>query len=97
MFSGKADFHRSFFDDRWHQPQRAPLIPGLAEILELQHSELAGVCLSGAGPSVLALVRGAAEEIGEAIHSILARHNIQSQPHILAADNRGAKGWSLPA
>ena len=97
MFSGKADFHRAFFDDRWHQPHRAPLIPGLAEVLELQHPELAGICLSGAGPSILALVRGAAEEIGEAIQSILAQHNIQSQPHVLAADNRGAKGWSLPA
>jgi hypothetical protein len=42
-------------------------------------------------------VRGAAEEIGEAIRSTLAQHNIQSQPHILAADNLGAKGWSLPA
>jgi len=97
MFSGKADFHRAFFDDCWHQPQRAPLIPGLPEVLGLKHSELAGICLSGAGPSILALVRGAAEEIGETIQSILARHNIQSQPRILAADNRGAKGWSLPA
>ena len=97
MFSGKADLHPSFFDDRWHQPQRAPLIPGLAEVLALRHAELAGICLSGAGPSILALVRGAAEEIGETIRSILARHNVQSQPHFLAADNRGAKGWSLPA
>jgi len=97
MFSGKADLHPSFFDDRWHQPQRAPLIPGLAEVLELRHPDLAGVCLSGAGPSVLALVRGAAEEIGEAIRSTLAQHNVQSTPHIMAADNLGAKGWSLPA
>ncbi len=97
MFSGKADFHRAFFDDRWHQPHRAPLIPGLAEVLALRHAELAGVCLSGAGPSVLALVRGGAEEIGEAIRSTLAQHNVQSHPHIIAADNLGAKGWSLPA
>ena len=97
MFSGKADLHYSFFDDRWHQPQRAPLIPGFAEVLELRHPELAGVCLSGAGPSILALVRGAAEEIGITICSILAQHNIRSTPHILAADNLGAKGWSLPS
>jgi homoserine kinase len=97
FFSGKADFHRSFFDDRWHQPHRAPLIPGLPDVLGLRHPDLLGVCLSGAGPSVLALARGAAEEIGEAIRSKLAEHNIESQPHILAADNLGAKGWSLPA
>ena len=97
FFSGKADFHRSFFDDRWHQPHRAPLIPGLCEVLELRHPGLLGVCLSGAGPTVLALVRGAAGEIGEAIRSKLAEHGVQSQPHVLAADNLGAKGWSLPA
>ena len=97
FFSGKADFHRSFFDDRWHQPHRAPLIPGLCEVLELRHPGLLGVCLSGAGPSVLALVRGAAGEIGEAIRSKLADHGVHSQPHVLAADNLGAKGWSLPA
>ena len=97
LFSGKADFHRSFFDDRWHQPHRAPLIPGLADVLSFSHPELLGICLSGAGPAVLAFVRGSAEEIGEAIRSKLAEHNIQSQPHVLAADNLGAKGWSLPA
>ncbi len=97
LFSGKADFHRAFFDDRWHQPHRAPLIPGLADVLSFSHPDLLGVCLSGAGPAVLAFVRGAAEEIGEALRSKLAEHNIQSQPHVLAADNLGAKGWSLPA
>jgi homoserine kinase len=97
LFSGKADICRSFFDDRWHQPHRAALVPGLAEVLAYCHPELLGICLSGSGPSILALVRGAAEEIGEAIRSILAQHNIQSQPRVLAADNLGAKGWSLPA
>jgi len=97
LFSGKADFHRVFFDDRWHQPHRAPLIPGLADVLSFSHPDLLGVCLSGAGPAVLAFVRGAAEEIGEALRAKLAEHDIQSQPHVLAADNLGAKGWSLPA
>jgi homoserine kinase len=97
FFSGKAAFHRSFFDDRWHQPHRAPLIPGFTEVLNLRHHDLLGVCLSGAGPAILGLARGSAEEIGEAIRAILAEHNIQSQPHVLAADNLGAKGWSLPA
>jgi hypothetical protein len=46
---------------------------------------------------VLAFARAAATEIGEAIRAILAQQGIQSQPHVLAADNLGAKGWSLPA
>lgn len=97
LFSGKADFHRAFFHDRWHQPYRAPLIPGLQEVLELRHPDLLGICLSGAGPGVLAFVRANAAEIGEAIRDLLAKQDIQSQPHCLAADNLGAKGWSLPA
>jgi len=97
FFSGKADFHRFFFDDRWHQPHRAPLIPGLADVLSFSHADLLGVCLSGAGPAVLAFVRGDGVAVGEAIRAKLAEHNIQSQPHVLAADNLGAKGWSLPA
>jgi predicted membrane-bound mannosyltransferase len=49
------------------------------------------------GPAILALTRGAADQIGEAIRAKLAQHNIQSEPHVLTADNLGAKGWSLPA
>lgn len=97
LFSGKADFHRSFFDDRWHQPHRAPLIPGLADVLSFSHPDLLGVCLSGAGPAVLAFVRGDGAAVGEAIRDLLAKQGVQSQPHVLAADNLGAKGWSLPA
>jgi homoserine kinase len=97
LFSGKAEFHRAFFDDRWHQPYRAALMPGLSEVLKFTHPDLLGLCLSGSGPAILAFARGAAEEIGEAIRSILAQHHVQSQPHVLAADNLGAKGWSLPA
>jgi homoserine kinase len=97
LFSGKAEFYRAFFDDRWHQPYRASLMPGLSEVLKFTHPDLLGLCLSGAGPAILAFARGAAEEIGEAVRSILAQHNVQSRPHVLAADNLGAKGWSLPA
>lgn len=97
LFSGKADFHRVFFDDRWHQPHRAPLIPGLTDVLSFSHPDLLGVCLSGAGPAVLAFVRGDGAAVGEAIRNLLAKQGVQSQPHLLAADNLGAKGWSLPA
>ena len=35
FFSGKAELHRCFFDDRWHQSFRAHLMPGLPEVLAL--------------------------------------------------------------
>ncbi len=44
--------------DRLHQPYRQAIVPGLQELLALEHPELLGVCLSGAGPSVVALVQG---------------------------------------
>lgn len=97
LFSGKGEFPRFLLDDCWHQPHRASLVPGLTEVLNLEHPDLLGVCLSGAGPSVLAFVRGEAAAVGEAIRQVLAEKGVESQPYVLAADNLGAKGWSLPA
>jgi homoserine kinase len=97
FFSGKTDFHAEFFEDRWHQPYRASLVPGLADVLSTRHPDVLGICLSGAGPSILAFVRANAVTVGDLIRQTLAQHGVDAQPHVLAADNRGAKGWSLPA
>lgn len=96
FFSGKPDLHRAFFDDRWHQPFRAPLLPGLRQVLSLNHPDLLGVCLSGAGPSILAFARANAQAVGEEIRQVLGRSGVRAQIHVLAPDNLGAKGWSLP-
>lgn len=40
-------------EDRFHQPYRAPLVPGLEDILKLRAPGLLGCALSGAGPSIL--------------------------------------------
>jgi homoserine kinase len=97
FFSGKTDFHAEFFEDRWHQPYRAPLVPGLADVLRTRHPDVLGICLSGAGPSILAFVRSDPAAVGELIRQTLAQHGVEAQPYVLAADNRGAKGWSLLA
>ncbi len=97
FFSGKARFDPSFFADRWHQPYRAALIPGLTEVLSLSHPDLRGVCLSGAGPSILAFVRRDATTIGELICQALAQRSVNAATYILTADNEGAKGWCLPS
>lgn len=96
LFSGKGDFHATLFDDRWHQPYRGALVPGLAEVLTLKHPDLLGICLSGAGPSLLGFVRANAAEVGEVVRGVLSGKGVNSHSYILAADNRGAKGWSLP-
>jgi homoserine kinase len=96
FFSGKAELQRCFFDDRWHQSFRAHLMSGLPEVLALGHPDLLGICLSGAGPSLLAFTRGDAAAIGELIQETLGAKHVKSQAYVLAADNRGAKGWILP-
>jgi homoserine kinase len=96
IFSGKMDLHPLLFDDRWHQPYRAPWVPGLADLLEIRHPDLAGLCLSGAGPSVLALARHNPEALGEMVRQVLENHGVKSQSYLLPVDNRGAKGWSRP-
>ena len=93
FFSGTLQLERFQFDDRWHQPYRARMIPGLEEALALSHPALMGVCLSGAGSSVLAFVRTQPEEIGKRLATCFEKKGIKAETFILAADNRGAKGW----
>jgi homoserine kinase len=94
--SGRADLQPFLFQDRWHQPFRASLIPGLPDVLALKTPGLLGVCLSGAGPSVLALTREKGFNTGEAIRQILHQHGVSSQVFLLSPDNKGAKGWNVP-
>jgi homoserine kinase len=78
--------------DRLHQPQRESLVPGLAEALALPRMRgLLGVALSGAGPSIVALVEDNDEEIGSRIASCCRAHQIESTVRILEADNDGCK------
>lgn len=53
--------------DKLHQPYRKDIVPGLADLLELEHPKLLGVCLSGAGPSLLALTLGESLEVKDLI------------------------------
>jgi len=96
MFSGKGELHRCFFDDRWHQSFRSHLVPGLPEVLALKHPDLLGICVSGAGPSLLAFTRSETNSIGALIQKTLAETQVQSQIYSVTTDGRGAKGWILP-
>ena len=97
FFGGRAEFERELFNDRWHQPYRLGLVPGLAEVLALSRPDLLGVCLSGAGPAILAFVRGDARPAAEAIQALLGQKDVPSRSFVLAADNRGAKSRSQPS
>lgn len=66
LMSGRFEFIREAMKDKLHQPYRAQLVPGLPEILANapNHGAL-GVALSGAGPTMLALVDAASKQKAE--------------------------------
>ena len=78
LAAGRIDLLGAAMRDRLHQPYRAALIPGLEEMLALDDPAVVGVALSGAGPSVLALVSSEPERIGQLIAAVFARHGVRS-------------------
>ena len=73
-----ADFTllRDALDDRLHQPYRAAIVPGLKEALALRHPSLLGVCLSGAGPSIVALAQHNLDQVSALLADIYIRKSI---------------------
>lgn len=73
--------------DKVHQPYRKTLIPGLTEILQFMtpatQPGLLGICLSGAGPSILALATDRFTEIADRIIARFAANNISCQWKLL--------------
>jgi len=78
--------------DRLHQPQRESLVPGLSEALALPRMHgLLGIALSGAGPSIVALVDDHDDEIGARIADCFRAHKIESNVRTLEVDNEGCR------
>ncbi|KAK4889389.1 hypothetical protein LTR27_011835 [Elasticomyces elasticus] len=73
--------------DKIHQPYRQTLIPGLTEILRSvtpqSHPGLLGICLSGAGPTVLALATSNFDDIAAHLIKQFAAENIKSRWELL--------------
>ncbi|HDX9587295.1 TPA: homoserine kinase [Bacillus pseudomycoides] len=59
--------------DMFHEPYRKELVPELQKLQELEHENVYGVSLSGAGPTVLCYVKkGSAEEVKIWLQSIFS-------------------------
>jgi homoserine kinase len=71
-------FHEALMD-RLHQPYRAPLVPGLTEMLDLRLEGLLGCALSGAGPSVLVFYERGSEHVCEAMREIFRKNGHASE------------------
>jgi homoserine kinase len=93
MHAGRLDLLREAARDRLHQPYRAPLVPGMAEVLEEGERAGALACfLSGAGPTLLALTTGDGAEIGERMAACWrARANVTAHPLLLSIDREGLR------
>ncbi len=92
LLQGQFHLLRESLRDRLHQPFRALLIPGFSEILELQNARipgLQGLCLSGAGPSILAFVDSNLAEVNRCIADIFNQHGIACRCFELDVDNQG--------
>ena len=57
LASGDLAMLGAAMQDRTHQPYRAEHIPGLTNALAIEHRDLFGIALSGAGPSLIAFTR----------------------------------------
>lgn len=90
--TGDLDLIASAMKDRLHQPYRLPLIPGAAEALTAaQNAGAVASTLSGAGSSLLAVLRSQADAktVGEAMQTEFARHEISSRIFTPAIDFEG--------
>lgn len=79
--------------DKVHQPYRKTLIPGLTEVLQSMNPStqpgLLGICLSGAGPTILALATERFEEIAGRIISQFEANDISCQWKLLQPAQEG--------
>lgn len=85
---GRWDRLAVAMEDAFHQPYRAPLIKGLSSVIKAARAAgAAGACLSGAGPTMLALAPASADlaAIGEAMKAAFAQSGVTSQSTILTA------------
>lgn len=74
--SGRYEDLREALRDHWHQGFRAPLVPGLAEVLRLEHPALLGACLSGSGPSVVAFTVDGEMQITRLLEDLYRRLDV---------------------
>ncbi|MEX2146231.1 MAG: homoserine kinase [Candidatus Rokuibacteriota bacterium] len=89
--AGRHDAVRTALDDRLHQPYRRALFPWMPAVAAAARAAGAlGCVLSGAGPSLLAVVAGDAAAVGAAMESALLAAGLRGRAHAFAVDTAGA-------
>jgi homoserine kinase len=86
--NGRRDVLKEALQDRWHQPCRAPLVPGLPEALALETPGLLGVCLSGSGPTVIGFTDAPdTGDVERAFRGVYERLGLACTVRVLTAHN----------
>lgn len=92
--SPNPDVIYNSMQDALHQPYRKVLIPGLPQILTSftpkTHDGLLGICLSGAGPTILCLANKNFDSIANDIIEEFKNHNVTCTWKLLEVANDGA-------
>lgn len=79
LATGDSSVFPTALDDKLHQPFRARLVPGLAEILRLRAPGLLGCALSGAGPGVLVFYESGYAQVCGLVREIFAMNGCATE------------------
>src|SRR5690349_11293740 len=74
LATGTTSAFPAALEDKFHQPYRAALVPGLEDILKLRAPGLLGCALSGAGPSILVFFERGYEAVCDLVRQVFALH-----------------------
>lgn len=92
LAQGQLDLLKHAMQDRLHQIWRAPLVPGLSEILQQAHEHGAlGAALSGAGPTVLCFhdTREPTQALHHFLHAVMNKNGLEGRVLDLPLDTVG--------
>lgn len=91
IMTGKYENIRTAVGDKLHQRYRKRLIPNIDDLFREAYGMGAlGVYLSGAGPTVIAIMQGDTQKFETKLNDFLAKKMDNWHLHMLKADNEGA-------
>jgi homoserine kinase len=89
LATGATSAFPAALEDRFHQPYRVSLVPGLEEVLKLRAPGLLGCALSGAGPSILVFHERGSETVCDLVRQIFRLHGRDSEVLVTHIAERG--------
>jgi homoserine kinase len=97
LATGSTSAFPAALEDRFHQPYRVSLVPGLEEVLKLRAPGLLGCALSGAGPSILVFHERGFENVCDLVRQIFRIHGRNSEVLVTHIAEQGFELLEEPA